>query len=211
MRSRPLLTRVALFGAGSVLSSLCYAITIRAGLGLGPLYVLQDGLSRQLHVTIGHAVMLTGVMLIALACTLRWRPGLGTLALPFVGGITLDAMLPHVPTIDGWPAQVVAVVVATWMMGLGGALMIRAAIGYSAWDGIMVGLHNRYRWSIAPVRLAMEAFVFLLGWRLGGTVGVGTVITGVLIGTAMQFWLRVIGSTAREGAAGTTLAGAPSR
>ena len=43
----------------------------------------------------------------------------------------------------------------------------------------------------------MEATVLAIGWALGGAVGVGTVITGLLIGPALQFWLRVIGPATR--------------
>jgi uncharacterized membrane protein YczE len=44
----------------------------------------------------------------------------------------------------------------------------------------------------------MEATALALGWILGGSVGVGTVITGLLIGPGMQFWLRIIGERSRS-------------
>lgn len=179
--------------SGSVLSSACYAATIRAGLGLGPLFVLQDGIARHLHVSIGASVTLTGLALIGLAMTVRWRPGPGTLALPFIGGAAVNALLPHVPAIAGLPTRIATVVVATLLMGLSGALMVRAAIGFAAYDGIMIGLHRSFGWRLSPVRLTMESTVLAVGCMLGGAVGLGTVVTGVLIGPAMQFWLRIVG------------------
>jgi len=181
--------------AGSVLSAACYAATIRARIGLGPLFVLQDGIAHHLDISIGLSVTLTGLALIALAVMVGWRPGPGTIALPFIGGVAVNGLLPHFPSLSGWPFQLMAVVAATALMGLGGALMIRAAIGFAAYDGVMLGLHDMFGWPLAPVRLAMEASVLTIGWLLGGSVGVGTVVTGVLIGPAMQGWLGVLGAS----------------
>ncbi len=192
MRARSLAARTGALGAGAFVSSVCYAVTIRAHLGLGPLYVLQAGVARQLGVTIGHGVMLVGVALVGVAIAMRWRPGPGTLALPFIGGGLLDWLLPHIGTIQGVGARLVAVAVASWFMGLAGALMIRAAIGFAAYDGIMVALGRISGCPLALIRLAMEATVLTAGWVLGGPVGVGTAMTGVLIGPAIQFWLRVL-------------------
>ena len=182
--------RTARLLLGCALSTLCYAITIRAAIGLGPLYAVQDGLAHLLNVSIGHAVMVVGVALVVMAVALRSWPGPGTVALPFIGGIALDAMLPHVPTLHGAALRFIAVVVASWMMGLGGALMITARIGVAALDAVMLGLHRIFGRPLGPTRLAMEATMLLSGWILGGAVGVGSVVTGLLIGPSIQFWLR---------------------
>ena len=103
--------------------------------------------------------------------------------------MTLDALLPHVPTLHGWPLRIAGVLVATWLMALGGALIIRASVGVAAYDAVMLGLRRVLRRPLAPIRLGMEATVLTVGWLLGGPVGVGTVITGLLIGPGIQFWL----------------------
>jgi len=188
--------RVALLLAGSAVATVCYAVTIRAGLGLGPLYVLQDGLARRGGITIGTSVMITGFALVALAMCLRSWPGPGTLVLPVLGGLGLDALLPHVPALHGLWLRAGAVLAATWVMALGGAMMIRASIGVSAYDSVMLGLHRTLGRPLAPTRLAMEAVALAVGWVLGGAVGVGTVMTGLLIGPGITFWMRVTGTTA---------------
>ena len=187
--------RAALLVAGSVVSTVCYAVTIRSHLGLGPLFAVQDGLAHHAGITIGHAVMIVGIALIGLAVLVRNPPGIGTVLLPFIGGATLDALLPHVPVIHGWAIRGIAVVAASWIMGLGGAIVIRAAIGVSALDAVMLGLQRTLGWSLVAVRLGMETAMLLGGWALGGAVGVGTVITGLLIGPSMHYWLRVLRAT----------------
>ena len=195
--STTLMGRVILLLAGSLLATICYTVTIRAGLGLGPLYVLQDGVARQLGIAIGTSVMVTGFALVFVAVALRSWPGPGTLALPVLGGVTLDALLPHLPNIQGWPVRLAAVVAATWIMALAGAMMIRASVGVAAYDAVMLGLRRVCGRPLGPVRIAMEMTALMAGWLLGGSVGVGTAITGLLIGPGIQFWLHVIGGPTR--------------
>ena len=185
--------RVLLLCAGSLLSTFCYAVTIRADIGLGPLFVLQDGIAKQAGIDIGVSVIITGFGLVFVAAALRSWPGPGTLALPVMGGVALDLLLPHLPDLHGWAFRLFAVVVATWFMALAGALMIRASVGVSAYDAVMLGLKRITKYQLGPIRLAMEATVLAVGWMLGGAVGVGTVITGLLIGPGLQFWVRVVG------------------
>jgi uncharacterized protein len=181
--------RLALLLTGSAISTACYAITIRAAFGLGPLFVLQDGFARVIGVAIGTSAIIVGLCLVVVALSLRYRLGFGTLLVPIVGGLSLNALLPHVPTLHGWVFRLAAVVIATWVMALGGAMMIRASLGVNAYDAVMLRLHGIFGGPLAPIRLAMELTVCVIGWALGGAVGLGTVITGLLIGPGMQFWL----------------------
>lgn len=187
-----LLLRSGLLVVGSTVSTFCYALTIRAELGLGPLYVAQDGLARTIGVSIGTAVMISGVALIGLALVLRSRLGPGTLVLPFLSGFTLNALLPTIPVVHGWALRALVVVGATCFMAFGGALVIRASVGVAAYDAVMLGLHRVIRRPLAPIRLAMELSVLGCGWLLGGAVGPGTLITGLLIGPFIHLWLRVL-------------------
>ena len=70
----------------------------------------------------------------------------------------------------------------------------------------MTGLHQRTGWPVGRVRLGIEVSVLFVGWLLGGTVGLGTVLFSVLIGPAVAQGLavaRAIG-TVPGGAAGVT-------
>jgi uncharacterized membrane protein YczE len=193
--SLALATRVVLLVTGSTIAAACYALTIKAELGLGPLFVLQDGVAIRCGFSIGTAVIVTGFALVLVAMALRSWPGPGTLALPVMGGVTLNLVLPHVPTVPGLGLRLFTVVGATFVMALGAAMMIRAAVGVSAYDAVMLGLCRVLRRPISPVRIGMETSVLIVGWALGGAVGVGTAITGLLIGPSMHWWLHAIGGT----------------
>jgi len=177
---------------GSTLSTVCYGLTIRASLGLGPLFVAQDGLAHIAGIAIGTSVMVVGVALIVAALALGATPGPGTLVLPFLSGATLDFLLPHIPNVHGLGLRLSIVIISTWFMALGGSLIIRAALGAAAYDTVMLGLHRLFggRRRIASIRAGMELSMLICGWLMGGAVGIGTVLTATLIGPAMQFWLR---------------------
>jgi uncharacterized membrane protein YczE len=175
---------------GSFVSTSCYAVTIRAGLGLGPLYAVQEGVARQAGTSIGHGVMIVGCALLVLALALRGPLGAGTIVLPFVGGTLLDLLLPRIPAISGVALRVAADVGASWVMALGGALIIQASVGIASLDAIMLAIHRLLRRPVVVVRGGMEFAMLVIGWAIGGSIGVGTVITGLVIGPALQFWLR---------------------
>ncbi|MGO8872685.1 MAG: YczE/YyaS/YitT family protein [Acidimicrobiales bacterium] len=181
--------------AGCALATFCYALTIRAGLGLGPLFAVQDGVASRMGISIGSSVMLVGFAFVVLAVAMRSCIGPATVCLPFLGGVLLDLILPHLPTLHGSAVQLVTVVVASWFMGLGGSLVIKGALGAVAYDAVMMGFHRRLRGPIVVIRLAMEGTMLVLGWALGGTIGVGTVITALIIGPSMHLWLQMLGVT----------------
>ena len=159
--------RTALFIFGVLLATFCYAVTVRAELGLGPLFVLQDGISRHTGMALGDAVMVTGVASILLALCLRTLPGPGTLAWPFISGLFLNWVLPRLPVIHGYGFRLGAVVAATVAMALGGACAFRAAVGVSAYDSVMLALHRVTGRPLAPLRVAMELTVLVAGWLPG--------------------------------------------
>ena len=78
-------------------------------------------------------------------------------------------------------------------IGLGSGLYLGAELGPGPRDGLMTGIHHRYGWSIRRGRTAIEVSVLVLGFLLGGTVGIGTVVFALGIGPTVQFFLRVLG------------------
>lgn len=193
-----MLNRIALIVAGAAVSAVMYAVTIKADLGLGPLYVVQEGIAGHLGITIGQSVMVAGSTLCVLSMLMKEWPGFGTVTLPFLMGSMVDATLPHTPEISGLALRVLVVVVASFFMAFGGALIIRSRLGAAAPDLVMLGLSRLTKQNNRNVRLAMEATFIGTGWLLGGKVGVGTVITGAMIGPALHFWIQRLHSESPE-------------
>jgi uncharacterized membrane protein YczE len=166
------------------------ALMVRAGLGLDPWDVFHQGLARHTGMTIGITTAVVGVVVLLGWIPLRIRPGIGTLANVVVIAVTVDATLAVLPTPTGLPVRIALMLVAVLLNAVSTVLYIGAGFGPGPRDGLMTGLVARTGLSVRLVRTTIEATVLAVGWLLGGTVGVGTVIYAFGIGPLVQLILR---------------------
>jgi uncharacterized membrane protein YczE len=189
-RLRRLLTGLVTMGAG-------IGLMADADLGLGPWDVLHQGLAERTDLTLGILNILVGAAVLALWIPLRQRPGIGTVLNVLIIGLVVDATLAVLPDLDALPVQVAAMVGGVVLMGVGSGLYIGAGLGPGPRDGLMTGVADRGH-SVRSVRTALEVTVLALGWLLGGTVGVGTVVQALAIGPLVQLCLDRLGLPAPE-------------
>ena len=107
---------------------------------------------------------------------------------PFVDLFGASGWMPT-PDAFGWGMG--QFVLGTLIVGLASGLYITARFGAGPRDGFVLGLSRVSRWSVRRTRTALEALVLGLGFLLGGSVGVGTIVFALLVGPAMQVSLRV--------------------
>jgi uncharacterized membrane protein YczE len=167
------------------------AVMVRAGLGLDPWDVFHQGLTVHTPMTIGVASAVVGVAVLLAWIPLRNRPGIGTVANVIVIAITVDAGLWLLPTPTSLPVRIAMMVGAVVLNALYTVLYVGAGLGPGPRDGLMTGLVVRTGLSVRLVRTSIEATVLAVGWLLGGTVGVGTVLYAVGIGPLVQMFLRI--------------------
>jgi len=168
------------------------ALFIRSGLGLDPWDVFHAGLQQLLGWSFGTVVIAVGFAVLLLWIPLRQWPGLGTIANAVVIGVATDVTLAMVPPADGWPAAWGLLVVGLVVNGLAGGLYIGSQLGPGPRDGLMTGLARRTGRSLRLVRTGLELTVLGVGWAMGGTVGIGTVVYAVAIGPLVQFFLPLV-------------------
>lgn len=188
-RSLQLLVGLALYGTS-------IALMVRAGLGLSPWDVLHDGLTDRLGWSFGSITALTSVIVLLLWVPLRQRPGIGTVANVVVVALSADLALAVLPAVHALPWQVVLLVSGILLNGLATAVYVGTRLGPGPRDGLMTGLHARTGWSVRASRTAVELIVLAVGWSLGGSAGVGTVLYAGLIGITTQLLLPLV--TVRE-------------
>lgn len=162
---------------------------VRAHLGLDPWNVFHQGLSDLTGLSIGVISIFSGVVVMLLWVPLRLKPGLGTLLNILMIGLSLDAFMAVIPDLNGWPLRIGALMLGVVLTGLGSAAYIGAGMGTGPRDGLMMGLNQKFGWSIRVSRLLVEIIVLASGWMLGGVVGVGTVAFALCIGPLVQFFL----------------------
>ncbi len=184
--------RVALLLGGLVLFGASIALIVRAGLGVMPWTVLEQGLTRTFGLTLGVWSILLGVVLLLLWVPLGQRAGLGTLTNVVLVGIALDATLAVVPPIEGLGWRVGALVLGIVANGVATGAYIGAGMGPGPRDGLTTGLSARTGRSLRLVRTVVEVSVVVLGVLLGGQLGVGTVAYALTIGPLMHLFVPML-------------------
>jgi uncharacterized membrane protein YczE len=174
--------RLAQLFVGLGLYGLSSSLLVIGGNGLVPWDVLHQGLEEQTGIPIGTWSIIVGLFVLLLWIPLRERPGLGTLSNAIVIGGTMDIVLGLVPDARGTTLRWACTLVGVLLSGIATGLYIGAGLGPGPRDGLMTGTARRSGRSLRLVRTAIEATVLVLGWLLGGTVGLGTVVYLVAIG-----------------------------
>lgn len=182
-----LLAGLYLFGSGE-------AFIVQGGLGVSPWTVLAQGLATVLPLSIGVATFLVSALVLLLWIPLRERPGLGTIANALVIAVALELGVTFLPAPGGLAGQLSYVLLGVAMIGVASGFYLTTNLGPGPRDGWMTGLHVRTGWPVGRVRLGIEVTVLSVGWLLGGTVGVGTVLFALLIGPAVALGLAAAGS-----------------
>lgn len=192
---------------GLCLYGIAIALMVRAGIGVSPWDVLTQGLVVQTGLPFGLLTNLIGVVVLLLWIPIRQRPGVGTVLNVLLIGPSAQLGLWLIPqqTVPWVQGLVFAAGLA--LLAIATGLYIGARLGPGPRDGLMTGLHRRTGWRIWIVRTGIEVTVLVIGWILGGQVGIGTLAFAVLIGPMVNVTLPLL--TVPGGAAPASTETAP--
>ncbi|MGK2876771.1 MAG: YczE/YyaS/YitT family protein [Nocardioides sp.] len=174
-----LLCGLTLYGVG-------LAAQVRASIGLAPWSVLSQGVSLTTGLTFGMATNAIGLLLLTLWIPLRQRPGVGTVLNVVVIGVVSDIAMGWIPTPHALAARVGLFLLGMVAVGVATGIYIAPGLGTGARDGLMVGVQRRTGLPVVAVRTAIELTVLVIGWLLGGRIGLGTVLEAMLIGSVVH-------------------------
>ena len=189
LRAGRLTRRLTQLVVGLVLYGVTLAMVIRGALGNAPWDVLHQGMADHLPITIGQAVIAMSLVVLLLWIPIGEIPGLGTIANSFLVGLSADAALSLIGDPDSVAVRTLLLVAGVVLNGVATALYIGSQFGPGPRDGLMTGLHRRTGVSIRLVRTGLEVVVVVLGFVLGGTVGLGTLLYMFGIGPLVQLFL----------------------
>lgn len=188
-----MLRRLVQLYVGLSLYGISTAMFVRANLGADPWNVFHLGVGKVVSLDIGTVMILTGVAVLLLWIPLRQRPGLGTISNVIVLGLTADATLAVLSTPDSVWLKALLLVAAVVVNALATGMYIGAGFGAGPRDGLMTGIHARTGWSVRVIRTTIEVSVLIIGFLLGGSVGIGTLVYALAIGPLIQIclpWFR---------------------
>jgi uncharacterized membrane protein YczE len=176
---------------GLVVFGLGIALMVQADMGLSPWEVFHQGISRLTGIPLGTVSILVGIPILAAWWPLRERPGVGTVLNILLIGTATNIGMSLIPAPDPVPARLAMMLAGVAVIAVGSGLYLASDLGPGPRDGLMTGLHLRYGWSIRRARTGIELSVLLVGWLMGGTVGLGTVVFALGIGPLVQLALRI--------------------
>ncbi|RPG03456.1 MAG: hypothetical protein CBE06_000745 [Pelagibacteraceae bacterium TMED246] len=177
---------LSLFGLGEGLLLVSYT-------GASPWSVLAQGISFHVNLSIGTITFFISLFVISLWIFLKQKPGIGTLFNAIIIAVMIDICLNYVETPETYFYKIILAVSAVLLVGLGSGFYLIANLGPGPRDGLMTGLQEKTNLPIALVRALLEITVVSIGWYLGGTLGVGTLLFAFGIGPAVAFGLYLVG------------------
>lgn len=204
---RPLRRLPQLF-VGLALYGFSLAVMVRASLGVNPWSVLYEGVGRHTPLSFGTISAVLGVLVLLLWIPLRQVPKFGTVANIVVLACSSDLGLSLIPRHLDLPVRAVLLAGGILLNGVSVAVYVGARLGPGPRDGLMTGASAASGRSIRLVRTLIEITVLAVGWLLGGTAGVGTVLYALGVGPITQFfmpWFAYRAAAERDGAAGAGL------
>jgi uncharacterized membrane protein YczE len=185
-----LAARFVRLNIGLFLYGFTMAMLVESTLGLDPWDVFHEGVTHHVDLTFGQVVIVVGAILLLLWIPLRQKPGVGTVLNVAVIGLAADFGIAVIDRPDELWLRIVLLVAGVVGNGFAGALYIGAALGPGPRDGLWLGLVRRTGHSVRMWRTIIEVTVLVIGFALGGTVGVGTVLYALTIGPLVQLFLR---------------------
>lgn len=177
---------------GFLLYGLAIALIVRANLGTGTWVVLEVALANILGIKIGTMTVYMGFFVLILALALREQVGWGTLGNILSIGPWLNLFLDLISTPkDNLALQIGIFLLSVLIQGVATAVYISVDAGAGPRDSLMLAIHRTTGVSIRVARGAIEIIVVLIGWLLGGPLGLGTVIFALLIGPSVQWAFKL--------------------
>ena len=180
---------------------LCFGLTL-FGLGEGllivsftgasPWSVLAQGISLNINLSIGTITLLISVAVLVLWIPLRLKPGMGTIFNALIIALMIDLCVKFIPTPSNYTNQILLALLSVLAVGIGGGIYLISNLGAGPRDGLMIGLQKLTKLPIAAVRGTLEISVVSIGWYLGGTVGIGTLLFAFGIGPCVALGLYLV-------------------
>lgn len=178
---------------GLFVCSIGIVLTIQANLGLSPWDAFHHGLSRNLGITMGQASMLLGIIVVIVDMFLGENLGIGTILNMFLIGIFMDFFMLNniIPTSTNMIIGFIMLFIGMFIIGIGCVIYIGAGYGSGPRDGLMVALHKKTKRPVKTIKTYIEMFALLFGFILGGSIGIGTVITTLVFGLFIEYSFKI--------------------
>ena len=174
-----------LFGLGE-------SILVVSQNGVTPWTVLAEGVAKKVNVGIGLSTFIISCIVLVFWIPLKLKPGLGTIMNIIIIALTMGYTIPFLYFLNEIFNPTFLSFFGTWLVGFGSGIYLIANLGPGTRDGLMTGISKNYKKPISLVRFSIEFIVVFVGWLLGGTLGLGTIIFAIFIGPFVVLSLKIV-------------------
>ena len=185
-------TRVLILFFGLAIFGLGDSLLVQGNVGNAPWTVFSQGLTLKTGMSIGWATFVISVFVLLIWIPLNEKPGFGTLSNIVLIATFIEVGTHIFPKQSSTFSGIVFSLIGIAMVGFGSALYITCGLGPGPRDGAMTGIHYKTGIRVGRVRLGIEVVVLIIGWLMGGTVGIGTALFALLIGQSVAIFLGIV-------------------
>ena len=188
---KPPFISLFMLAIGLLLFGLGEALLVASGAGVSPWTVFAQGFTKVTDWSLGFSTFIISFFVLLLWIPLREKPGVGTVLNIIIISFTLDLVAPYLPVFDNPVLKIAEAALGVVITGIGGGIYLIANLGPGPRDGLMTGLQRKTGFPLATIRSIIEISVVIVGWALGGVVGLGTLLfafgIGPCVATSMSF------------------------
>ncbi|MDA8526116.1 hypothetical protein N9K90_00020 [Gammaproteobacteria bacterium] len=183
---------------GLILFGLGESLIITASAGMSPWTVLAEGLSMTTGLSIGALTFIISLGVLLLWVPLKQQAGVGTILNVIIIAAVIEWSLPYLPHPETYAIQIIQAIIGTLVVGIASGIYLIANLGPGPRDGLMTGFQKITNLPIAWVRVLLEIIVISMGYALGGTIGLATIIFAFGIGPAVSMSLYLVALISEE-------------
>ncbi len=179
---------------GLFLCSLGILLTIQANIGYAPWDAFHVGFAKTIGVSLGTSSIIVGLAIVVVTILLGEKLGVGTLLNMFLIGIFLDVLIMSnvIPIVDNSFLGLLMLLIGLFTIALGSYFYIGSGFGAGPRDSLMVGLTRKTKLPVGLCRVMVELSAALIGYKLGGMIGLGTIIAAFAIGFCVQITFKLL-------------------
>lgn len=160
--------------------------------GVTPWTVLAEGVAKKIDIGIGFSTFIISCIVLIFWLPLKLKPGFGTLMNILIIAMTMGGTIPFLYFLNDFFNGLFLSFLGTMLVGFGSGIYLIANLGPGTRDGLMTGISKKYNKPISLIRFTIEFCVVFLGWILGGTLGIGTIIFAIFIGPFVSLSLKIV-------------------
>ena len=167
---------------------------IKSSAGAGPQDVVLLVLAEKIGFTFGTWVILSqALFLLISAWILQKRPQIESVITMVIWGVFVDFWGELIfRDLAGWLqtplSQWICFLIGVMLIGMGVGIYLTANLPAMPYDGLMVGLCEKFGINLMMSRTILEVIFIIIGIIIGGQIGAGTIVLVVCIGTIIQYF-----------------------